>query len=280
VDRVQPIEARGLAGFFAAGGQLDPVTADYFARFDIILSYLFDPDLIFQTNVRLCSRAQFIAGPHRPNEAERIHATQVFLQPLQRLAIFEADPVPRLKAAPACLPAGEENLPAPGSGSFENPALGSDAQAARRLEASATIALHPGSGSEKKNWPEANWAALMRRIVDETPARLLLVGGEAEGDRLARLARPLAAARVEIARSIPLTELAGRLQHCTVFIGHDSGISHLAASLGLPTLALWGGSVEAVWRPQGRMVAIVRAEGGLAAIGVAQVWDELAAFFK
>ena len=91
VDRVQPIEARELAGFFARHGSLDPGTVDYIAGFDIIVSYLFDPDLIFQTNVARCSRAQFIQGPHRPNESERTHATQVYLKPLERLAIFDAD---------------------------------------------------------------------------------------------------------------------------------------------------------------------------------------------
>ncbi len=41
---------------------------DYFSEFDLIISYLYDPDGIFQTNVGRCTRAQFIAGPHRPDE--------------------------------------------------------------------------------------------------------------------------------------------------------------------------------------------------------------------
>ena len=71
VDRVQPIEARGLAGFFARGGELAPDLADYFSGFDIIISYLYDPDAIFQTNVVSCARGQlraqgsFWAGPVR-----------------------------------------------------------------------------------------------------------------------------------------------------------------------------------------------------------------------
>jgi heptosyltransferase-2 len=245
VDRVQPIEARGLAGFFAAGGQLDLATADYFARFDIIVSYLFDPDLIFQTNVAQCSRAQFIVGPHRPNEAERIHATQVYLKPLERLAIFDADAVPRLPVPPA-----------PGTSGRQ------------------TIALHPGSGSEKKNWPEQNWATLMQRLITETSAGLLIVGGEAEGNRLERLAKLLPAERIDVARSWPLAELAGRLQSCTVFLGHDSGISHLAAASGVPTLVLWGDTIEEIWRPQGERVVVVRETGGLGSLSVERVWRE------
>ena len=98
-DRVQPIEARGLAGFFARGGTLEPDLMDYFSEFDLVISYLYDPDEIFKTNVCRCLVGQFIVGPHRPDETEPLHATQVYLKPLERLAIFDADPVPRLITA-------------------------------------------------------------------------------------------------------------------------------------------------------------------------------------
>lgn len=254
VDRVQPIEARGLAGFFARHGVLDPATADYFARFDIILSYLFDPDDIFRTNVTACSRAQFIQGPHRPKENELEHATKVYLKPLERLAIFDADPVPRLIKPPA--------------------------KTVGHAHERSMIAVHPGSGSEQKNWPEASWEALLARGLAESPNELLLVGGEAEGDRLERLAARLATPRVRLARSLPLVELAGRLRSCAAFVGHDSGITHLAAALAVPTLALWGHTTEAVWRPQGERVIIARAEGGLAALPVERVWRELSALLR
>ncbi len=244
VDRVQPIEARGLAGFFARNGTLDDITASYFARFDIIVSYLFDPDDIFKTNVALCSRGQFLQCPHRPDESARIHATQVFLKPLERLAIFDADPVPRL-------------------------AINSQPSTINCL------AIHPGSGSEKKNWPEQNWAALLRRVVAGTAANLLIVGGEAEGEKLERLANVLPEDRIEVARSLPLAELAVRLRSCAAFIGHDSGISHLAAALGVPTLALWGHTLEEIWRPQGERVVIVREAGGLGAVTVERVMGGL-----
>src|SRR5206468_2533428 len=109
------------------------------------------------------------------------------------------------------------------------------------LEACATLALHPGSGSEKKNWPEVKWAKLVQHLIDSTELNLLLVGGEAEGERLERLApkassgmaATVPAARIELAQSLPLPELALRLQSCIGFVGHDSGISHLAAAVGL-----------------------------------------------
>lgn len=120
-----------------------------------------------------------------------------------------------------------------------------------------------------------NWAALMQRLVAETLAKLLVVGGEAEGEKLERLAKLLPGERIEVARSLPLAELAAQLRQCAGFIGHDSGISHLAAAVGVPTLVLWGGTIEEVWRPQGERVVIVREAGGLGALTVERVRAEL-----
>jgi len=248
VDRVQSIEARALAGFFAKGGMLDQDLADYFSEFDIILSYLYDPDEIFQANVCRCAHGQFLAGPHRPGDGERVHASKVFLKPLERLSIFDADPVPRLSM--------------PSSGPTRN-----------------FVAIHPGSGSERKNWPEENWAELSGQLVGGSLVNLLLVGGEAEGGKLDRLASVLPRGRVQQAQSLPLPELARKLQNeCAAFVGHDSGISHLAAAIGVPCLVLWGDAPEPVWRPPQEHVVIVRAAEGLAGLSVNRVLQELTSF--
>jgi heptosyltransferase-3 len=254
-DRVQPIEARGLAGFFARGGNLEPDLMDYFSEFDLVVSYLYDPDEIFKTNVGRCLVGQYITGPHRPAETEKIHATQVYLKPLERLAIFDADPVPRL-ALGARLPG-----------------------AAKQSEDGSTsdkiLALHPGSGSEKKNWPEDRWAELIQQVMATTDWTLLLVGGEAEGERLSRLATSLPRARYSVAQSLPLAELAGQLQSCSAFAGHDSGITHLAAAVGLPGVVLWADTLEEIWRPQGERLVVLKEIAGVRTICVEKVMTEL-----
>ena len=103
----------------------------------------------------------------------------------------------------------------------------------------------------------------------------MLVGGEAEGQRLKRLAARLPLNRCELAQSLPLVELAHRLQSCAGFVGHDSGISHLAAALGLPGVVLWAHTIEEIWRPQGERVAIVKEIAGLHAVRVERVAGEL-----
>lgn len=251
-DAVHSIEARALAAFFAQDGFLAPELVAYFKQFDIILSFLYDPEGVFETNVRRCSTGQFIAGPHRPDEREPVHATEVFLRPLQRLAIFDADPVPSLKLEPAFLksPFASEN-----EGAF---------------------ALHPGSGSERKNWPEPSWATLLDGLVARSSRQLLLVGGEAEAERCHRLAARVPAGRLNQAFQRPLPELASALAAAAMLIGHDSGISHLAAALGVEVLVLWGDTTEAIWRPRGARVRLLRSPSGLANLDAAEVLQELA----
>ena len=249
VNEVRSIEARALASFFARRGDLDAALGEWFGGFNIIVSYLYDPDEIFQENVARVSKAQFIAGPHRPNEAENVHATDVFLKPLERLAIFDADPVPRLpiNSQPTTI---------------------------------NTLALHPGSGSEKKNWPEARWQELLRRMAAETNWRVLLVGGEAEGQRLQRLATLLPIDRFSVAMHQPLPELARALAACGAFLGHDSGITHLAAAAGLRGVALWGATNPNIWRPRSDQFELLREERGLAHLEPARVLTTLRHLMK
>lgn len=244
--RVQSIESRAVAGFFARNGRLDEAMQDYFSEFDLIISFLYDPDEIFQQNVRRCTAGQFIAGPHRPDESQALHAAACFLKPLERLAIFDAENFPRLN--------------------LERTENGSASHLKLALATGAWLALHPGSGSEKKNWPEANWRRLVAGLIAESKLNLLIVGGESEGDRLDRLATGLPADRVAIARSLPLPELAQLLALARGFVGHDSGISHLAAAVGRPGLLLWGESNAEIWRPPSLQFELLMNAGGLAAI--------------
>ncbi len=230
-DAVRPLESRELAGFFARRGSLDPGWSDYFASFHLILSYLYDPDAHFQSSVVSVSQAQFLQGPHRPRDGSGLHATDQLLAPLERLAVFDADPVPRLE-----VPAADREH---------------------------RLMVHPGSGSLRKNWPVDRWAALLDRVLARTSFRVRLVGGEADLETVQHLVRRLPPDRIEVCVRQPLTAVAGQLAESVGFLGHDSGISHLAAALGLPGLVLWGPTDEQVWRPRSDRFETVRHAGGL-----------------
>jgi heptosyltransferase-3 len=249
-DRVQPIEARGLAGFFARGGTLEPDLMDYFSEFDLVISYLYDPDEIFKTNVIRCLVKQFIVGPHRPDETERLHATQVYLKPLERLAIFDADPVPRLAFTQqdSSQPAGQR----------------------------AATSLPPSRQRQRK---EKLAGSQMGRLdsTNRGHHQLEPVAGRRRGGGRtpATIGWLLPPARCSIAQGLPLAELAQRIQSCAAFVGHDSGITHLAAAVGLPCVVLWADTLEEVWRPQGERLVVLKEITGVRAISVEKVMNEL-----
>jgi ADP-heptose:LPS heptosyltransferase len=244
-DRVSDLESPALAGFFARDGTLGKREAEYFAGFDLIVSYLYDPERIFQTNVSRCSAARFLAGPHRPDESLDLHATKALLRPLEILGVNEADPCPRLILPGAVKPSAEP-----------------------------VLAAHPGSGSVKKNWPEPKWAELLKGLAATTKWHFLLIGGEAEGARCERLAGALPRDRARVAQNLPLVELAQMMRSCTAFIGHDSGVTHLAAALDLCGLVQWGPSNEAVWGPVSNQMRLLRDDRGLDALPVETVLRE------
>src|ERR1700704_3635635 len=69
-DAVRSIESASFARFFAKNSELPAELANYFGGFDLILSYLYDPDRIFETNVTKSERGTFISGPSRIDDSE------------------------------------------------------------------------------------------------------------------------------------------------------------------------------------------------------------------
>lgn len=244
VKAVHALESPGLAAFFTPNGAYDLEWREFFSKYEMAVSYLYDPDGIFEENVKSCGVLQFIACQHRPDETKAIHASEVFLKPLEQLTIFDGDPVARLAIEP------EES-------------------------ADPQLALHPGSGSDSKNWPEEKWRELIEYLIGNTSHRLLLVGGEAEGGKLQRLAKGMPEDTLELAEHVPLNRLAKRLANCRGYVGHDSGVTHIASALGLPTLVLWGPSRETIWRPLGEKVLVLNRENLLSELSVENVIDGL-----
>lgn len=132
-----------------------------------------------------------------------------------------------------------------------------------------TLALHPGSGSPRKNWPLARWRYLRARLPD----RLLLVFGPADDLALRTLARP----DDVVADGWPLPVLAAALALTGRYIGHDTGVTHVAAAVGASGVALFGPTEPAIWAPPTPRFRVVRRGPDVAAITVDDVLAALAA---
>ena len=221
------IEYAPMANFFVPNAKLAPDLVEYFGSFQQVVSYLFDPDRIFESNVRRCGVKNFIHAPPKVGDSDR--AAAQLARPLQSLALYLDDPASTL-------------YPAERDREF----------AAQFFSGSGgtVVALHPGSGSEKKNWPLQNWRELGCWLfaLDPAPA-ILLVGGEADRAMIESLSAEWSGRNFFVAQDVLLPHLAALLERCRLFIGHDSGISHIAAAVGTPCLLMFGPTDPQVWAP-------------------------------
>jgi glycosyl transferase family 9 (putative heptosyltransferase) len=115
------------------------------------------------------------------------------------------------------------------------------------------LALHPGSGSPSKTWPAERFSRLVDTLGVE---RFLLVEGpaDAEGAKTIHASHEGAV----VGRGLSPRVLGAALARAAAFVGNDSGVSHLAAAWGAPTVALFGPTDPGVWSPVGPRVSIVR----------------------
>ncbi|HRQ91230.1 MAG TPA: glycosyltransferase family 9 protein, partial [Bacteroidia bacterium] len=252
-DRVRPLEDPRLATFFAPGAKLDPEWCAYFAGFDVVVSCLYDPDGHFAGNLRVAGVKTLIPCPYRPDETPpHVPAAVQFAKPLESLGLFldEAG----LDLAYASSPDVSDF----GSGPL--------------------IALHPGSGSPRKNWGYENWIAVLLELHRERPElRFLVTSGEAEagtiGDFLDLMER--SALPYEHFAGRPLAELGAIYRRVEGFLGHDSGLSHLAASAGAKGLLLFGPTEPGIWAPVSSKVEVIRSSdrslGGIPVRDVVEV---------
>jgi heptosyltransferase-2 len=134
------------------------------------------------------------------------------------------------------------------------------------------LAIHPGSGSTEKNWPLENWIALFSRnggvsLTEDKRGQvgnafsLVVISGEADKTEAEALEREWKNREIRFAKNLPLPQLSAVLER-SIFIGHDSGISHLAAASGANCVVLFGPTDPDVWAPRNKNVQILRAQSG------------------
>ena len=244
--KTRSIEHGALAAFFIPNGVLDPNWMEYFGSFNLIVSYIYDPDGFFHANLEKCGKATIIACSHRVEEPGD-HAAIQLARPLEKLALFLDKPSPDL------------DIGSNGTGK----------------SGQKRIVIHPGSGGKHKVWPTKNWISVAQKIASSRPLdKLVIVTGEAEEEHGTK------AAMLEGLRGIPhdhldslaLPQLAAELSECDLFLGHDSGISHLAAACGLPCVLLFGPTNPEVWAPKNQGVQVIQSpEGNLTKLATEDV---------
>lgn len=227
LGRARAIEARETAWLFSAD---PPAEAEGFYRgFSFVESFTGNADEQVAANLTRWMGSRFF-GLHRFRPPGRMHLRDHFLREVEgHEAVCEEEPF--TTSALALDPSSRES-------------------ARERLAASLNkrpwLLVHPGSGGLAKRWSNEGFVALATRWQRAVGSTAVVLGpAESSEDRRWTLAG------IPILRPTATAELAAMLSVADVYLGNDSGPSHLAAAVGVPGVALFGPTDPELWGPRG-----------------------------
>jgi heptosyltransferase III len=123
--------------------------------------------------------------------------------------------------------------------------------------------LHPFASTPEKTWPAKSFLELARWLGESRGLSAVFLGGAEDDLQPFRKYRTLAGA--------PLAEVKSWLAGAALFVGNDSGPAHMAAAFGLPVVVIFGNSDPAIWAPWKTPSQVIRAQGSIDRIPVAEI---------
>jgi len=206
-----------------------------FPNVDRVICFLSDPSRRLSKGLRKCLKhTPIFLFPPFPQREEKIH-----------VALYLA----------LCLK--ESGLPVNPDEAVEESRRGPLLGKNKPAKSGCMIVLHPGSGSTKKNYLPEFWVNLIKgKALGIFNKRVLLLG-PAEEKWYRFFSKELSGVEIEITCSPNKDRLLSLLKKTSFYIGHDSGITHLAAMLGITTIALFKNSHPFQWAPLGPDVTVI-----------------------
>lgn len=211
-----PLDSQFFLPFFQNFPLENHSQREILSSFDLILSFT-DPAEKFSENLKAHSRVTPVFHPV-PAFPVSLHLTDYLLEPLKKLFGQVED---------------KPDLSLPG-------------------QTCQYLVLHPGSGSSRKNWPEENFYSVTKKIPSDIPFQILL--GPAEEKKKSFWEKLFPATNIIF--SATWQQLLQGLKAVRVFLGNDSGVTHLAAATGIKTIAIFGPTDPKIWAPRGKSVFV------------------------
>jgi ADP-heptose:LPS heptosyltransferase len=241
VDRVFAVEGQVLSGLMSDGGTLPLGVQRWFDRQrPSVVAWMSDLDGKLEAMLRSLECRRVIIRSPTDEGIRATHQADRFLETLGIEGTASAIP-PVLTLPPRIRQQGAELLSGL-IGSSPNPIL----------------LVHPGSGSRFK-CVRPGVLVHLSNALSVDGVTMVLIEGPADAESTAEVHQ--LDSRIPVLRNLSLEDLAGVLGQADLLVGHDSGLSHLAAALGVPTVAIFGPTDPARWAPLGRHVSVLR--GGL-----------------
>jgi ADP-heptose:LPS heptosyltransferase len=229
---VEWIERREMALAFVESADPDPALREFLKPFGAIYSWMGGADANYRRNLRAASTAAVSCFPFRP-KTTRVHISDYYLS-----CVGET----RAGGVPSLL------FPAP-----EAVVWAQEYWSRRGLDGQEVLGVAPGSGAKEKNWPVERFKKVIEWWRRERGEAIVFTGPVEEDSGLAGRFRQ----ELPHLRGAQLGRLAALLARCSLYTGNDSGLTHLAAALGVRTLAIFGPTNPVEWRPRGANVNVL-----------------------
>lgn len=138
------------------------------------------------------------------------------------------------------------------------------------------VAVHPGSGGKTKCWPLDRYLSLLGDLKSRVDPFIIIFSGPAEDDAIKDRIDAFVRGRFGVLHfsDADLIAVAALLRSSDLYLGNDSGVSHLAAAVGCRVIVLFGPTDPALWRPQGPQVEVLWS-ADLAGVPVAAVYERV-----
>jgi heptosyltransferase-3 len=261
VDGIRSIDSVDLHRLFVETDTFDLVDGDTlintFGDYAWIVTFLGEPDSNFEQNLIFtanCSRsAEVITLSMKPSEKLSAHITDFYIQQFVAQSGLSLEPRPVLHRTPN----GEKTK------SLIKAAKADINRGRELLEeinvdpSEKLVVIQPGSGGLHKCCHLDNFLSVAKVLTSEGVEVIFLLG-PAEMERLSVSAIGKIETVSRILTNLPLADVLAVLSNASCYIGNDSGITHLAAAMGVKTVAVFGPTNPAVYRPIGPAVTVLR----------------------
>jgi ADP-heptose:LPS heptosyltransferase len=242
-EEIFSIDQKGMASFFVREGILDFHLSEFFKIFDLIIVFGKDGEGTVMGNLRRVCQGQILHINSFPPWDEKVHLTDHLLKQFDQHGFPASMVYPRLYLKESDREWAKDFWKRKG---------------VTLEERSRVIVLHPGSGNKRKAWPLDRFLDLARTLQDHFGSKILVVLGPAEGPEVQKSFEGEGSTKWILANGLTLLQLASVMEGCWFFVGNDSGISHMAAALGLPTMVIFGPTDHKIWSPRGEKTFVVQ----------------------
>ncbi|MEA2658254.1 MAG: hypothetical protein QOF64_839 [Candidatus Binatota bacterium] len=230
---VRSLERAEISRLFTTTAAADEAVYHFFAEYSAVYSWMGISQAVFVASLQAVTQGRARIFPFRSADASRHQAEYYF----------------------GCLHGSGTEIPLPSISICPEAIAWREAFFQRySLTHRRVLVIAPGSGAVAKNWPENHFSAVAEWWRDRMNGSVVVLVGPVEEERGGFTA--LSSHGLTL-HNLDLAKAAALLEGSSLYIGNDSGITHLAAATSTQTVALFGPSDPRQWAPRGRKVSIL-----------------------